>query len=53
SDVIKVATMAHSPEDVARVMDLYGLTYPDGRVQEEGTLVAFCMGEAGKDSRLE
>ena len=53
SDVIKVATMAHSPEDVARVMDLYGMTYPDGRVQEEGTLVAFCMGEAGKDSRLE
>ena len=53
SDVIKVATMAHSPEDAARVMDLYGLTYPDGRVQEEGTLVAFCMGEAGKESRLE
>ena len=53
SDVIKVATMARSPEDVARVMDLYGMTYSDGRVQEEGTLVAFCMGEAGKDSRLE
>ena len=53
SDVIKVATMAHSPEDVARVMDLYGMTYTDGRVQEEGTLVAFCMGEAGKESRLE
>lgn len=53
SDVIKVATMAHGPEDVARVMDLYGMTYPDGRTQEEGTLVAFCMGEAGKESRLE
>jgi len=53
SDVIKVATMAHSQEDVARVMDLYGMTYPDGRTQEEGTLVAFCMGEAGKESRLE
>lgn len=53
SDVIKVATMAHNPEDVARVMDLYGMTYPDGRTQEEGTLVAFCMGEAGKESRLE
>ena len=53
SDVIKVATMAHCPEDAARVMDLYGLAYPDGRVQEEGTLVAFCMGEAGKESRLE
>ena len=53
SDVIKVATMAHNQEDVARVMDLYGMTYPDGRTQEEGTLVAFCMGEAGKESRLE
>ena len=53
SDVIKVATMAHSQEDVARVMDLYGMAYPDGRTQEEGTLVAFCMGEAGKESRLE
>ena len=53
SDVIKVATMAHNQEDVARVMNLYGMTYPDGRTQEEGTLVAFCMGEAGKESRLE
>ncbi len=53
SGVIKVATMAHSQEDVARVMDLYGMAYPDGRTQEEGTLVAFCMGEAGKESRLE
>lgn len=53
SDVIKVATMAHDAADVARVMDLYGMSYPDGRVQEEGTLVAFCMGKAGKASRLE
>ena len=53
SDVIKIATMARDASDVARVMDLYGMTYPDGKVQEEGTLVAFCMGEAGKDSRLE
>ena len=34
-------------------MSLYGMTYPDGRVQEEGTLVAFCMGEAGRESRLD
>ena len=53
SDVIKVATMAHSEADVERVMALYGMTYPDGRVQEEGTLVAFCMGKAGKRSRLD
>ena len=53
SDIIKVATMARSSEDVERVMALYGMEYPDGRVQEEGTLVAFCMGEAGKQSRLD
>ena len=39
SDVIKVATMARDAADVARVMDLYDMTYPDGRAQEEGTLV--------------
>ncbi len=53
SDIIKVATMARSAKDVERVMALYGMEYPDGRVQEEGTLVAFCMGEAGKQSRLD
>ena len=53
SDVIKVATMARDAADVARVMDLYDMTYPDGKVQEEGTLLAFCMGEAGKESRLD
>ena len=53
SDVIKVATMARDAADVARVMDLYDMTYPDGKVQEEGTLVAFCMGEAGRESRLD
>lgn len=53
SDVIKVATLARDADDVARVMALYGMTYPDGKVQEEGTLVAFCMGEEGRASRLE
>lgn len=53
SDIIKVATKADSPEDVSRVMALYDMTYPDGRKQEEGTMVAFCMGEAGRESRLE
>ena len=53
SDVIKVATLARDAVDVDRVMALYGMTYPDGKVQEEGSLVAFCMGEAGKASRLE
>ena len=53
AEVIKVATTACSEEDVERVMALYGTTYPDGRVQEEGTLIAFCMGDKGRDSRLE
>lgn len=53
SDVIKIVTTAHGSEDVERVMSLYGMVYPDGKVQEEGTLVAFCMGEEGRSSRLE
>ena len=53
SDIIKVATMAASAGDVERVMALYGMTCPDGRVLEEGTLVAFCMGEAGRQSRID
>lgn len=53
SDVIKLVTMAHSEEDAARVMALYDMVFPDGEPQAEGTLVAFCMGEAGRASRLE
>ena len=53
SDIIKIVTAARSEADVQRVMALYDFVHPDGRSQEEGTLVAFCMGEEGRPSRLE
>lgn len=53
ADIVKFVTMAGSEEDASRVMALYGSTLPDGQIIGEGSLVAFCMGEAGKASRLE
>ena len=44
--IAKIVTTAHSQDDVARVMSLYDKFEP-------GTLLAFCMGEEGKESRLE
>jgi len=46
AELIKIVTTAGCREDVQRVMSLYGLV-------PEGGLVAFCMGEAGYDSRLD
>ena len=46
ADIAKIVTTAHDAEDVARVLALYDEA-------QEGTLIAFCMGEAGRDSRLE
>jgi hypothetical protein len=39
--------MAHSEADVQTVMSLYG------RCAAQGNLIAFCMGEAGRQSRLD
>ena len=47
ADIVKVVTMAHSEEDVQTVMSLYG------RCAAQGNLIAFCMGEAGRQSRLD
>ena len=46
AEVAKIAVKAKSPEDVATVESLYE-SYP------EGTLLAFCMGEEGKRSRVD
>lgn len=46
ADVVKIVTTAAGIEDARRVGALYGL-FP------EGGLVAFCMGEAGRESRLD
>ena len=47
ADVVKLVTTAVSEDDVRRVMSLYPEYGRDGR------LIAFCMGECGRDSRLE
>ena len=44
-DIVKVVTTAHSAENAARVLSLYDLI--------ETPLIAFAMGEAGQDSRIE
>ena len=45
-EVVKIVTTAASKADVDAVMSLYDKAAP-------GTLVAFCMGEAGRESRME
>jgi 3-dehydroquinate dehydratase-1 len=44
--LVKIVTTARSEEDVRTVRDLY-------RDEEEGRLVAFCMGARGRESRLQ
>lgn len=46
AEIVKIVTTAHSPEDAGRVLSLYREYPPE-------TLIAFCMGEAGKESRLQ
>ena len=46
AEVVKIAVKANSAEDVSAVESLYD-SYP------EGSLLAFCMGEAGKRSRID
>ena len=48
ADIVKIVTTAHSAEDVDKVMALYEWAHA-----ENIELIAFCMGEAGKESRLE
>ena len=50
ADMVKIVTTARTQEDVDRVLalyDWYSKEYPDGG------LMAFCMGEEGRQSRLE
>lgn len=67
ADIVKVVTTAHAAEDVERVMRLYEWCHNvaqahtgaprkgDRNVGEldGGGLIAFCMGEAGRQSRLD
>lgn len=60
ADVVKIVTMAHSQEDVDRVMSLYdwcrdNRMVVNGRAESlgAGNLAAFCMGDAGRQSRID
>ena len=57
ADLVKVVTTANAPEDAGKVLALYDWcrSYSDDRIAAlaDGGLVAFCMGEAGKQSRLD
>lgn len=46
AEVVKLAVMAQSAEDVERVESMYECLEP-------GQLLAFCMGEAGRQSRVD
>lgn len=54
-EIVKIAAMAKSGEDVARVLGLYSVvsTSSATETQRPVELVAFSMGEIGKVSRLE
>ncbi len=60
ADMVKIVTMARSQADVDKVMSLYSWCHEEkvsgnDRIGAlaDGGLIAFCMGEAGRDSRLE
>ena len=60
ADVVKVVTMAHSQADVDRVLSLYDWCHGVSASENEkiaslaeGGLIAFCMGDAGRQSRLD
>lgn len=60
ADMVKIVTMVHSQADVDKVMALYEWCRQEKESGNErigaladGGLIAFCMGEAGRASRLE
>ena len=57
ADMVKVVTTAQTSEDAQKVLALYDWcrSYTDDRIAAlaDGGLVAFCMGEAGMQSRLD
>lgn len=57
ADLVKLVTTAHSQDDVDRVMSLYEWcrSEADNGVEAlaDGGLVAFCMGEEGRSSRID
>ncbi|MBR5724152.1 MAG: type I 3-dehydroquinate dehydratase, partial [Bacteroidales bacterium] len=52
ADIAKIVTACQGPEDAARLESLYSIVL-EGVDSLQGRLVAFGMGEAGRDTRLE
>lgn len=52
ADIAKVVTTCHSAEDAARIESLYSVVL-EGVDSLQGKLVAFGMGEAGRNTRME
>lgn len=52
ADIAKIVTTCHSAEDAARIESLYTIVL-EGVDSLQGRLVAFGMGDAGRDTRLE
>ena len=50
ADIAKIVTTAHSEEDAARISSLYSVVLEDVD-SLEGRLIAFAMGDAGRDTR--
>ena len=60
ADVVKIVTTAHGQDDVDRVLSLYEwcretAASESGKAASlaEGGLIAFCMGDAGRQSRMD
>ena len=57
ADIVKLVTTAASQEDVQRVMSLYEWCRTEAsngvEALADGGLIAFCMGDAGKSSRID
>ncbi len=55
ADMVKVVTTAVSDEDVAKVMALYDWCRGESGMERiaDGRLIAFCMGDKGRMSRLD
>ena len=57
ADIVKLVTVANDQEDVCRVMSLYQWCSTEAsngvEALADGGLIAFCMGDAGKQSRID
>ena len=53
ADMVKIVTTAYAQEDVDKVMALYDWCRKSVTSLADGGLIAFCMGDAGRQSRID